>query len=126
MAEDFQLCLDFLNSYNGGDVPPRSPHRLKRGVASEGSQPHKSDADPILDDGSSDFAIESDHSARNSVFSRSEKGHTKSSPSLDDATCAMFLEEVSMQSEVCSVDDVITISKYHDQWDPKKVAFVVV
>lgn len=118
LQDDFQLCLDYINSYNEIPVPTRSPKRPSAATCNLSLSPLKSTTSSYNDVSSDEFALYS--SDRNLLFSGASPDAL---PVLNDAS---FYNEIALDDEICVVDKVVTILKYHDQWDPRKVAFVSV
>lgn len=120
LQDDFRRCMDYLDT-NVDDliVPDRSPARPRQIPLPLKSHDLRFSDHDMLDSSLAEYVLQDDPSLspRDSIFSH----EVLRSPEDLDA----FLDDVSSADEICTVDNVVTIRKVHDQWDPKKVGFVL-
>lgn len=117
LQDDFRRCLDYLDSQvEDLLVPDRLPNRPRQ---MQRFLPKHSDHDDVLDSSLAEYVLQDDQasSGRLSIFSALGLH-------LDPAAVEQFVDDVDVGDEICTVDNVVTISKVHDQWDPKKVGVV--
>lgn len=111
-------------------IPSRSPKRPVMNMGSKGFGP--SDVvDCLFDDVSSaEFMLDGMNSPRESVFSLSRGDNRRRSnasqdsiDSIDSSAVEFFLDEL-LELEVCQIDDLISISRFHDENDAQEVKYV--
>lgn len=130
--DGLQQCLDYLSTYEDPPVPVRSPNRqAKYYKTHESKYGHHSkpklhempllEQDELLisDASSSEYLMSSDESEHSSIFS----DHSRAKQ-LDLSDDEAYMNEISSGCLICNIDNVVTIVRKHDRWDPKKVSFV--
>ena len=118
--------LEYINMYESNvDIPKRSPRRPKGMSAVFQAEPDKKhdsfDTSTFHDTFSPEYTF-SARSANSSLFSVDSDLMPREP--LESALVEEYLDEITGEDEICSVDNVVTIVKCHDQWDPKKVSFI--
>lgn len=116
-------------------IPARSPRRPTAVVlgANKGSLASQHDNDLFDDVSSAEFLLDGPNSPRDSLFSLNEPGaprrqsfaSNEAMDSINNAPIEFFLDEL-LELQVCQIDDLVSIERWHDDWDPQTVQFVTI
>lgn len=114
-------------------VPARSPKRPSAIVltASKDALKNGNDDDLFDDVSSAEFFLEGQNSPRDSLFSLNEPNaprrqnfaFNETLDKIDDSEIEFFLDEM-LELQVCQIDDLISIQRWHDEWDSQTVQHI--
>lgn len=133
MAQTLSQPIEFgvsLGSPADVSVPSRSPRRPVMDISSKGLGSNDIAHDLFDDVSSAEFMLDGINSPRESVFSLNRNDNRRRSNAsqdsidpIDSSAVEFFLDEL-LEIEVCQIDDLISIAKFHDNSDAQHVRYV--